>query len=185
MQKFSAIPTMYRGVQMRSRLEARWGAMLDSFNWRWEYETLDFDGWIPDFVVQTETKPLLIEVKPILAFDVELGREITRALNGSFDKYNVLIAGAGITQDDTDNGIIGWVNSEWIVDEVLGEWEPAILIDPIGKTKALGLAGGQCGSYLDRISGEHDGNHYYSPIGFSPTMDFWVKAGNAVQWRAP
>lgn len=44
-----SIPTVYRGVQFRSRLEARWAAFFDLLEWRWVYESMDFDGWIPDF----------------------------------------------------------------------------------------------------------------------------------------
>lgn len=34
----AAIPTKYRGLQMRSRIEARWAAMFDRVGWPWEYE---------------------------------------------------------------------------------------------------------------------------------------------------
>lgn len=49
--KIHAIPTVYRKRQMRSRLEARWAAFFDLMKWSWEYEPLDLNGWIPDFVV--------------------------------------------------------------------------------------------------------------------------------------
>lgn len=48
----TAIPTAYGGVNFRSRLEARWAAMFDLLGWRWEYEPLDLDGYIPDFLVR-------------------------------------------------------------------------------------------------------------------------------------
>ncbi len=60
----NAIPTRYAGVQFRSRLEARWAAMFDLLGWRWEYEPIDLDGYIPDFVLQF-AQPLLVEVKPL------------------------------------------------------------------------------------------------------------------------
>jgi hypothetical protein len=44
-----ANPTIYAGVQFRSRLEARWAAMLDLCGWQWEYEPVDFRDWVPDF----------------------------------------------------------------------------------------------------------------------------------------
>lgn len=59
------IPTEYAGVNFRSRLEARWAAFFDLVGWKWEYEPLDLDGYIPDFVVQLG-KPTIVEVKPIL-----------------------------------------------------------------------------------------------------------------------
>ena len=49
--QFAAIPTVYKGVQMRSRLEARWAAVFDALGAKWEYEPFDLNGWIPDFLV--------------------------------------------------------------------------------------------------------------------------------------
>lgn len=46
---FAAIPTIYKDVQFRSRLEARWAAFFDLLSWKWDYEPCDFKGWIPDF----------------------------------------------------------------------------------------------------------------------------------------
>lgn len=60
------IPTQYRGIQFRSRLEAKWAYYLDIKRIRWMYEPLDLAGYIPDFVLETdETQPMLAEVKPI------------------------------------------------------------------------------------------------------------------------
>ena len=68
--KIAAIPTIYKNVRFRSRLEAKWAAFFDLVGWRWEYEPLDFDGWIPDFALYGETgNVILVEVKPILSFD--------------------------------------------------------------------------------------------------------------------
>lgn len=47
--KISAHPTQYAGVNFRSRLEARWAAFFDLRGWRWEYEPIDLQGWVPDF----------------------------------------------------------------------------------------------------------------------------------------
>jgi hypothetical protein len=60
-QKFAAIPTVYKGVQFRSRLEARWAAFFDLRRMAWEYEPFDLKGYIPDFLVEGE---FLQEVKP-------------------------------------------------------------------------------------------------------------------------
>jgi len=46
-----AHPTMYNGVQYRSRLEARWAAFFDLIGWQHEYEPIDLPGWSPDFRV--------------------------------------------------------------------------------------------------------------------------------------
>ena len=67
-----AHPTMYNGVQYRSRLEARWAAFFDLIGWQHEYEPIDLPGWSPDFRVvfpcgHSEcdgSHSLLVEVKP-------------------------------------------------------------------------------------------------------------------------
>ncbi|MGW0626472.1 hypothetical protein [Streptomyces sp. NPDC002758] len=50
----TALPTIYRGTQFRSLLEACWAATLDSLNITWEYEPETFDlpsgvKYLPDF----------------------------------------------------------------------------------------------------------------------------------------
>ena len=57
------IPTLYRGIQYRSRLEARWAAFFEGLGWQTTYEPFDGDGYIPDFLVHT-TEPFLTEIKP-------------------------------------------------------------------------------------------------------------------------
>ena len=44
-----SIPTVYKGGNYRSRLEARWAAFFDLCEWDYEYEPVDLDGWFPDF----------------------------------------------------------------------------------------------------------------------------------------
>jgi hypothetical protein len=68
----AAHPTTYKGVNMRSRLEARWAAFFDLVSWRWEYEPIDLPGWVPDFRVSWDCThsecdgehSLLVEIKP-------------------------------------------------------------------------------------------------------------------------
>lgn len=74
----AAIPTQYKGVDFRSRLEARWAAFFDLVGWEWEYEPVDLPGWTPDFRVLIHypstnrdhpamDRPALVEVKPLRA----------------------------------------------------------------------------------------------------------------------
>lgn len=60
-----AIPTSYRGTNFRSRIEARWAVFFDLVEWPWEYEPIDLEGYIPDFIL-TFDRPLLVEVKSAL-----------------------------------------------------------------------------------------------------------------------
>lgn len=61
----NAIPTRYAGCQFRSRLEAKWAAFFDLLGWNWEYEPIDLNGYIPDFVLGFAS-PMIVEVKPLL-----------------------------------------------------------------------------------------------------------------------
>ncbi len=63
-----AIPTHYRGVDFRSRLEARWAIWMDSLRIQWEYERDGFEDehglrYLPDFYL-TKAKCYL-EIKPV------------------------------------------------------------------------------------------------------------------------
>jgi len=71
-----ARPTTYRGIPMRSRLEARFAALLDDAGAQWQYEPNAFGGragqYLPDFLIHAlfDAEPLpfpiYIEVKPTL-----------------------------------------------------------------------------------------------------------------------
>jgi ribosomal protein L37AE/L43A len=57
------IPTTYRGVRFRSRLEARYAVFFDEVGWPWQYEPIDLIGYIPDFILGFEQGDVLFEVK--------------------------------------------------------------------------------------------------------------------------
>ncbi len=42
-----AIETVYAGTHFRSRLESRWAAFFDRIGWKWTYEPIDANGYIP------------------------------------------------------------------------------------------------------------------------------------------
>lgn len=67
----TAIPTIGpRGIQFRSRLEARWASFFDFLGWEWKYEDIDLKGYIPDFMVKPTgvDKWILFEVKPEIEY---------------------------------------------------------------------------------------------------------------------
>lgn len=69
--RIRARPTEYRGVMMRSRLEADFAYHLDNQQAAWRYEPLIFGargkGYMPDFEVTRPDGLHYIEVKPRLA----------------------------------------------------------------------------------------------------------------------
>lgn len=76
-----ALPTLYNGVQYRSLLEARYAAffeMVQAANFKShrskpqvDYEPEAFNGYIPDFIIRSES-PVLVEVKGELeAFQID------------------------------------------------------------------------------------------------------------------
>lgn len=74
MENIEAKPTKYRGIQFRSRLEARWGVLLDNYFMvgEWFYEPKPFtdsdSGWTytPDFRISASVFHYWLEVKPVL-----------------------------------------------------------------------------------------------------------------------
>ncbi len=79
---FASRPTVYNGVQFRSRLEAQWACFFDLANWKWEYEPMDLVGWTPTFRVEfpcghsecPDTHVLLIDVQPFDDIESFAGR---------------------------------------------------------------------------------------------------------------
>lgn len=71
--EIQARPTMYKGIRMRSRLEADYAASLDREGVEWEYEPVVFAGpdgqWLPDFGLNGESHAY-IEVKPASQLDI-------------------------------------------------------------------------------------------------------------------
>lgn len=90
--KIAAITTNYSGVLFRSRLEATWAAMFDLFDWEWEYEPCDFEGWIPDFLITIDRVEYYVEVKPCVNLnDFLKHKKIRTALNSDL---NILLLGS-------------------------------------------------------------------------------------------
>lgn len=98
-----AKPTFYNGVQFRSRLEARWAAFFNSYNYRWAYEPVDFGGWSPDFLLNHKSYSDFVEVKPTIEFDKETGDKMMKHCSG---KGGLLFC--GLTPDSCWLNTKGW-----------------------------------------------------------------------------
>jgi hypothetical protein len=170
------IPTRYRGVNFRSRLEAKYAALFDLLGWKWSYEPIDLAGWIPDFAIEGKPVPILVEVKPIFEFDPALGGRIVKAVGHSKEEcrwqrgeYETMICGAVLPK-----ACWGDISPGWLWE---GGWSPVHVFE-------LNGSHGLCPDcdYTDRISGIYDGDGH---IGASPDLEaMWIEAGNRVQWKA-
>lgn len=80
MTKIKARTTMYKGIQMRSRLEADFASFLDRTDAEWEYEPVCFAGpdgqWLPDFRISRRGQRSYVEVKPESLLDGDIDQTL-------------------------------------------------------------------------------------------------------------
>jgi hypothetical protein len=186
-----AIPTTYAGVNFRSRTEARWAALFDLLDLRWDYEPIDLHGYIPDFIVTLDLGPVLVEVKPILW-------PHTKLHYGPWPDLGPELARAAIAKVRAS----GWDGPTVIVGATLGP--------SLGDLSTLGIGYPAAGdaphvARLATVDRYHpDGDAYlgtsYALQGVGPwgqwasrtapvqgtrgdwLMQIWREAGNRVQW---
>lgn len=95
MRKIKAIPTVYRNIEFRSRLEARWAAWFDEMVIPWTYEPEGFiiDGvpYLPDFYITSINRGVYIEIKPMGIDDEE--KKIALLRVQAFEGRLLLICG--------------------------------------------------------------------------------------------
>lgn len=74
-RSFKAVPTTFRGIEFKSRLEARFAKLLTDAEFGFIYEPARWEGgYMPDFLIP-ELR-LYVEIKPIaFAGELELFRE--------------------------------------------------------------------------------------------------------------
>ncbi len=162
--KRAGIPTLYDGVRYRSRLEARYAAFFTEIGWRFQYEPMDLDGYIPDFLVYFTQRPLLFEVK---GFDEEL-QVAQFKIDLSGWTGDSLIACGEVTGQT-----VGYIHLQ---DPHVVTWEEADLFFCINCGGVAVAPGG--GDWRCRHCGANEG-HVGS---FDPT-EAWARSGNRVQWR--
>lgn len=196
-----AIPTTYGRTAFRSRLEAHWAAMFDICGWRWEYEPVDLNGYIPDFVLRFPAGLVLAEVKP--GFDTaELTDAAAAKINASgWQTENVnhaLIVGSSWSLTDaawpdagdysdpiagclrqTFGGSIG-ENGEPVFGECYGwsaaQWHRCHACDKPSLHHLEGV-------WSCLICGGADGDRYLKEIASDSLESAWRSAGNRCQWE--
>lgn len=195
----AAIPTVYRGVRYRSRLEARWAAFFDQLGWNHTYEPYDLGLWSPDFIIKIAgeyTNAILVEVKPIGEFcadtiDRMISACIERGIFPRGDESNI----AGIMLVGTaprscaENNIVelGWFTSsriqEYAAKAVGAAWfmteDRPVLVADVVHTDGEGyfaVMTDKDGLVVSRPLPHWRGYHDHA-------MQLWANACNAVQWR--
>lgn len=176
----TAIPTVYKGVQFRSRLEAKWAYFFDALGWQWEYEPIDLDYYIPDFLLLGDI-PCLVEVKPysLLAEFEPLAANLPEA------GYDYLIVGINpfLTLVNNSGPAFGYTCQG---DGVGGRWwggaslshcwkcDSYYFVHESGGWFALGVANGCPECRKPGMSHESEAR----------ARGFWAQAQNITQWAA-
>jgi ribosomal protein L37AE/L43A len=161
------VPTLYRGVMMRSRLEARWAAFFDALRWPWEYEPLDLAGYIPDFVLGFEAGDVIVEVKPR---DGDLAFAQSKIEVSGWEREAIVVVSAAQPEIGT---LLARDGGEF-------QWQTATLFGCLscGQPSLRSVEG----HWRCRVCGAYAGNAH---VGEFEPLDAWNDAGNRVQWRKP
>ena len=191
--RIKAHPTMYNGVQYRSRLEARWAAFFDLIEWQHEYEPIDLPGWSPDFLLHGHRSKILVEVKPVYEIPNDVANKINRAVpviceevihdygdDGKFTEkvyrdtgFECLIVGNAPIWLGVGQGCsIGWLRD-------YDDWGESPFIH-LGELDFC-----HCDqSFHGRMHGKYDGNWGDEHAALAIVQRCWSEAGNVVQWIA-
>jgi hypothetical protein len=161
------IPTRYRGINMRSRHEARWAAFFDELHWTWAYEPIDLAGYIPDFLLDVEAGHLLVEVKPQLD-DMAIAQSKIEC--SGWEREALVVVDAATPLIGT---ILEWEDGEPI-------WSDATLFECLSCDFSSVRSVER--SWRCRRCGAAGGNGH---VGEFRQRSAWGHAGNRVQWRKP
>jgi hypothetical protein len=173
--------------------------MFDLLRWRWEYEPIDLDGYIPDFVLRFKAGPVLVEVKPEFTVDALIdraSRKIDRSGWRSPNLNDALIVGAACELDNEwwETPGIGAlrqvsdvVTPTFSGDELMGLGEPCETWD-VGVWHTCAACRGPSmhhatQSWVCTVCGAYDGDHFLGSIGDGTIEACWREAGNAVRWK--
>lgn len=176
-----AIPTTYANVRFRSRLEAKWAAFFDHMLWPWEYEPIDLDGYIPDFVLPFEPGPLLVEVKP--AFKMQDMTMAESKIDVSGWEHEAIVVGARLfSGEEMGEGVcLGSMRERWSEIELSGwTWCDGFFFTCLECGKRS-LAHSLM-TWNSRTCGHYDGNSHID-MDPAPAVAAWKAAAAAVQWR--
>jgi hypothetical protein len=183
---FKAIPTKYKGIQFRSRLEAKWAAFFDLMNWKWQYEPCDFNGWIPDFAIYGSEQTTYVEVKPTIVFLPDIANEI----DSSGCNAEVLLIGEtcpipGRNTSTGDDVHLGWLRTACGGSKQEGtdfSWNDCEFACYDGIK--IGFAEPEQAWYC-RIYGTGGKYYRWNDVIENTVSAHWASACNSSQWRRP
>lgn len=173
----TGIPTTVDGITYRSRVEARWGVLLNQlFPGRVEYEPFDADSYIPDFAVLGE-RPVLIEVKADLTL-AELEQHaprLDRALVDSW-QHDVMIVGGSPILVAPDADVAGLMQQD-------GHWTTAIWMKcTVCRSTGWYHHSGEWGAHP---CGHYDGDHHIAGVDHELIRALWAHAIELTKWGPP
>ena len=170
MSNHKGIPTIgARGIQFRSRIEAQWAYIFETLEWNWDYEPIDLQGYIPDFIIRfDDANEILIEIKG----DVNIWKEevytphkdkiIKSGWKGQFG-----ILGGAYKEGSAES----WINIGKLFN---GGWcQDDLVLRKNNKNNKWSLGG-------DKESVQETYQYHTIQKEFSK---LWVEAKNKVQWK--
>jgi hypothetical protein len=206
----AAIPTKYKHVQFRSRLEARWAAFFDLGKRRWAYEPFELEGYIPDFILYGQRRNALVEIKPEYALDLG-GEKMRRAAEFcAAQDWRLIVLTDNVYRPVHKGRWFGFDTEQFYEDEPIGiscdyfleydytyPWLKAGWILAHGRTDVENEKHWIAATLWERPSastpvlefGYEDVHHEtldgeWCPPGDSQYWEkSWAEAGNTVQWR--
>ena len=186
-----AKPTVYDGVQFRSRLEAHWATFFTMIHWPWIYEPVDLGEWSPDFIIDGAIT-LLVEVKPLLEFDHEVGAKVDRGTRlwqkeHPGKRVEGVLLGLKPSESDEHWPVIGWMTEYYADYEMAGSWDYACVghWQDNNPESLLGVCHNM-GDFRDCITGGYDGGSigsFGAKCAGAAVDAAWKAAGKAVQWH--
>ena len=154
-----ARPTVYKGVQMRSRLEADYAGYLDRqlpvWGGTWRYEPVCFgseaDQWLPDFSVDYHGSRSYTEVKPVGLLDEWVEENRSNEIDALLTRISV----AWESEPEAQLELVFWEYkaksaplsiiatsniAPWVVYEAGSRWPHGYLWPGMGQWVAVGEA---------------------------------------------
>lgn len=180
------IPTKYRGVNYRSRTEARWAVFFDKVGWPAEYEPIDLKGYIPDFIISFPAGPMLVEIKSD-SYTQDLETHTTKIEQSGWERDALILGSTPSIISSNYGTVFGHVSDAWTetlddTTELLIAWGEAHAAQ-CTFCGALGFDS-HVQSYRNRACGHYDGDHYRSDWPTDHLRAMWAEAINTVQWMS-